>query len=188
MHFAKRHNTICLSLCNTQHILDTIWFLPQACQNLLEAAKSGDVNTVKIWFNCTNDNCTTDDHYRDTPLIYAADNGHVEVVRVLLEKGADIEKTNAYQQTAIHGAAWYGYLEVCRLLLDLGAKLDRLDKWTDTPLHYAARKGHLLVVKLLLERGADVRVKNKDGQTASDMARIYGKLDVTNWLNSLSRE
>jgi len=45
----------------------------------------------------------------------------------------------------------------------------------------------LSVVKLLVERGADVRVRNNEGQTASDMARSEGKADVAEWLDSVSR-
>ena len=67
---------------------------------------------------------------------------------------------------------------MCRLLLDWGAKVDPLDKWKDTPLHDAAEFGHLSVVKLLVERAADVSVKNNNGRTATDMARIRGNTDV----------
>jgi ankyrin repeat protein len=132
------------------------------------------------------ENCTGDEN-RNTPLIYAADSGHVAVVRVLLEGGANAERANANQQTDLHYAAWSEHLAVCRLLLDWGAKVDPLDTWKDTPLHEAARMGQLCVIKLLVERGADVRVKNKEGRTASDIARINGKLDVAEWLNSVSR-
>ena len=162
-------------------------YLLQACRILLEAAKSGAVNTVKILVNCTNDTCTTDDEYRDTPLRFAAGYGHVKVVRVLLEGGANVERANANQRTALHRAACYGYLEVCRLLLDWGAKVDPLDRWRGTPLHRAARNGHLSVVKLLVERGADVRLKNNEGQTASDVARRFRNKDVADWLDSVSR-
>jgi ankyrin repeat protein len=145
------------------------------------------VKSAKRWVNCSNDSCTTDDEYRNTPLIYAAENGCVGVVRVLLEGGANTETANVDQQTALFYAAWNGYLEVCRLLLDWGATVDPVDRWEYTPLHDAARNGHLSVAKLLVERGADVRLKSVDGQTASDVARIKGKLDVAEWLDSLSR-
>jgi len=185
---AKRHNIKCPSLSNTQHSLDTFWFLLQACRYLPEVAKSGDVNSVKILVKFTNRNCTTDDQYRDTPLIYAARYGHVEVARVLLEGGVDLEKTNANQYTALHAAARRGDLEICRLLLDWGAKVDPLDKWKATPLHEAAQWGHLSVAQLLVERGADVRVKNYIGRTASDLARNNRKLETANWLNALSHD
>jgi len=144
------------------------------------------VNTVKRLVNCSNDNCTTDDQYRDTPLVYAAKEGLVEVVQVLLEGGASVERSNANQQTALHTAALKGEEEVCRLLLDWGAKVNPLDKWKDTPLHHAAWKGSLTVVKLLVERGADVRVKNEDGQTASEWARRWERKAVAEWLDSVS--
>ena len=141
---------------------------------------------MKILFNCTTDNCTTDDQYRHTPLILAALNNNVEVVRVLLEGGVNVEKANANQVTALHYAAYFGYLEVCRLLLDWRAKVDPLDWLKETPLHDAARSGQLSVAKLLVERGADVRLKNDKGQTASDMARSKGKTYVAEWLDLLS--
>ena len=66
------------------------------------AAKSGEVNTVKILFKNTKDNGNGDFMLRDTPLIYAAVFGHVEVVRVYLEGGANIGSTNAYRTTSMH--------------------------------------------------------------------------------------
>jgi len=141
---------------------------------------------VRILFKCNNDTCTTDDGHRSTPLIHAAANGRVEVVRVLLEGGANVERVNAYQRTALYIAASHGHLEVCRLLLDWGAKVDPVDWLKETPLHDAVQRGHLSVAKLLVERGADVRLKNNKGQTASDMARIQGMTVVVNWLESVS--
>ena len=121
------------------------------------------------------------------PLINAARSGHVEVVRVLLEGGADVERVNAIQDTALHAAAYFGYLEVCRLLLDWGAKVDRMDKWSDTPLHVAARWDLFAAVQLLVERGADVRLKINNGQAASDLAHSEVKKDVAEWLGLVSR-
>ena len=156
---------------NTNHSLETFWFLLQACPCLLAAARTGDVNRTKILVKYASENCTEDDEHRDTPLMYAAANGHVEVLRVLLEGGANADRSNADRRTALHFAAWNGELEVCRLLLDKGAKVDPVDEWRDTPLHDATLTGRLSVVKLLVERGAHVGVRKNDGQTASDVAR-----------------
>jgi ankyrin repeat protein len=145
------------------------------------------VNTAKILFNCIHDSCATDDEHRDTPLIIAAREHQGEVVRVLLERGANVESTNANGCTALHYAAWYGHLGICRQLLDWGAKVNSLAKWKNTPLHEAARWGHLSVVKLLVEKGANVRLKNHYGQTASDKARSNGQKAVADWLDSVSR-
>jgi len=137
-------------------------------------------------FKYANDNCTTDDEYRHTPLTEAGGYGHVEVVRVLLEGGANVESTNVKRNTALHNAAWNGKLDACRLLLDWGAKVDSLNMWNSTPLHYAAKGGHLSVVKLLVERGADVSIKCNSGKTARDRTRINVKKDVAEWLEPIS--
>jgi ankyrin repeat protein len=142
---------------------------------------------VKSLFKYTKDNCTTDNVDRFTPLIVAAKYGHVEMVRVLLEGGANVEGVNAYGATPLHHAAHNGQLEVCRLLLDWGAKVNTLNRFARTPLHHAAWRGHLPVVKLLVKEGADVRLKDKFGKTASDWARSVGKKDVADWLDSVSR-
>jgi ankyrin repeat protein len=84
--------------------------------------------------------------------------------------------------TILHVAAYYGQLDVCRLLLDWGEG----GYCGQTSLHEAGQCGHLSVVKLLVERGADVRLKNDNGQTASDLARSEGRQDVAEWLDEVS--
>jgi ankyrin repeat protein len=162
-------------------------FLLQVCPSLLEAAKSGDVNIAKVLFKCSrNDTCNDNDQYGSTPLTYAAIYGHVEVVRMLLEEGANIARTDASTYTALHQAVWNGHLDVCRLLLDWGAEVDALNKAGNTPLIWAAWAGHLSIAKLLVERGADVSLKNVDGDTASDFARREAKAYLAEWLDSVS--
>jgi ankyrin repeat protein len=134
------------------------------------------------------DSCTADDWYNNTPLILAAINGNVEVVRVLLDGGADVQRVSDKRYSALHQAAMNGHLEVCRLLLDRGAKVDAVGgQYKFTALHEAAIHGHLSVAKLLVERGADVRVKDVYGNTVAFTARSNGHTDVADWLDSVSR-
>jgi ankyrin repeat protein len=181
----KKKNS--LSLGNTKHILDTFCFLLQVCRYLIEAAKYGDVNTTKRWAHCNSDSCAADDGNRNTPLILAATYRHLEVMRVLLEGGADVQRVDSNMVTALHWAAVYGHLEVCRMLLGSGAEVNAVDRWNHTALHRAARYGHLSVVQLLVERGADVRLKNYHGRTAAEEARRNKHNSVADWLDSVSR-
>lgn len=73
------------------------------------------------------------------------------MLRLLLENGADKDKTNPNGLTLIRLAALNGHLEVVRLLLDLGAEKDKASKAGATPLHLAALNGHAEVVRLLLQ-------------------------------------
>jgi ankyrin repeat protein len=113
--------------------------------------------------------------------------GNVEVARVLLEGGANLEDTSSTSgNTALHHGASAGRLKICRLLLDKGAKVDPLDNSKNTPLHLAAVNGHLPVVKLLVTKGADVYRKNNASDTPRDKAWGNGKKNVARWLDCIA--
>lgn len=80
--------------------------------------------------------------------------GHLEVVRLLIERGADKGVAGNDGRTPLYSACYHGHLEVVRLLLEYGADTDATDENGDTPLYYACFEGRLGVIKLLLQRGA----------------------------------
>ena len=70
-------------------------------------------------------------------------------------------------------------VQVKRLLQQGVVPRGGLDSANITPLHFAAQQGSVGVVKILLAAGADVtETTQPDGETAYDIARIYGHLDV----------
>ena len=76
------------------------------------------------------------------------------MVRLLLEKGAELEAKTNYGWTALHAAAQQGRTAVVRLLLEKGAELEAKNNYDWTALHEAAWLGHTAAVRLLLEKGA----------------------------------
>jgi ankyrin repeat protein len=102
----------------------------------------------------------------------AAGEGHPEIVKFLLEKGADINAGNEYDRTALMSAAIRGQVEIVRLLLDRGADVNAKDLRDNTALIDAAWGGNPAVLKLLLGKAADVNAKNVHGETALKIA--YG--------------
>jgi serine/threonine-protein phosphatase 6 regulatory ankyrin repeat subunit B len=92
--------------------------------------------------------------YSCTPVIVAAQNGHVEVVRVLLEHGAKVNSARSNGGTALMVAAEKGHPETVRLLLEKGAAQNRVTHNGDTALLIATHNGHEQVVRVLLEGGA----------------------------------
>ncbi|CAK9064156.1 unnamed protein product [Durusdinium trenchii] len=97
----------------------------------------------------------------------AAEHGDLEVVRLLLEAGADKNATTTDWSTALMRAAELGHLEVVRLLLKAGAD-------GATALIDAAEYDQLEVVRLLLEAGADKNAATIAGETALMGAAKYG--------------
>ena len=113
-------------------------------------------------------------------LFVAATKGHLEVVRLLLEAGAD--KDAAERHRPLHFAALEGHLEVVRLLLEAGADKDAADTDGDTALHIAALGGRLEVVRLLLDAAAEKDAAARHGETALHFAAQEGHLEVVRLL------
>jgi ankyrin repeat protein len=99
-------------------------------------------------------------------------------VRLLLEKGADINMRGVYnfsKRTALTLAAWHGHEAVVRLLLEKGADVNMKGDLGVTALYCAATCAHVAVVRLLLEKGAETNAKALDGVTALDMAKANAR-------------
>jgi ankyrin repeat protein len=119
-------------------------------------------------------------------LTRAAGNGDLEVVKLLLEHGADATVATADRQTPIH-AALAGRspepqaLELVRVLLKAGADVNVIalinhpeEIRGGTALHYAVRKRYKEVIKLLASSGVDMNAVDQDGLTALDYTQSRG--------------
>uniref|UniRef100_A0A182UH31 Poly [ADP-ribose] polymerase n=1 Tax=Anopheles melas TaxID=34690 RepID=A0A182UH31_9DIPT len=152
------------------------------CQ-LLEAAKAGDLDTVRriVLSSPMTVNCRDLDGRHSTPLHFAAGYNRVPVVEFLLEHGAEVHASDKGGLVPLHNACSYGHYEVTELLVKHGANVNVADLWKFTPLHEAAAKGKYEIVKLLIKHGADVTKKNRDGATPLDLVR-EGDQDVADLL------
>uniref|UniRef100_A0A8B9KZ14 Ankyrin repeat domain 6b n=1 Tax=Astyanax mexicanus TaxID=7994 RepID=A0A8B9KZ14_ASTMX len=108
--------------------------------------------------------------YGRTPLHLAAYKGHLEVVRILLKAGCDLDIEDDGEQTALHRAAVVGNSDVISALIQEGCALDRQDKDGNTSLHEVAWHGFSQSVKLLVKAGINLHAKNKAGNTALHLA------------------
>ncbi|PJZ69582.1 hypothetical protein CH373_08695 [Leptospira perolatii] len=150
--------------------------------NIFEAAALGDLESVK---KCLSANSSDLESYSPdgwTPLHLASHFGRTELVRYLLEKGANIQAKSrskfSYGNSPLHAAVASGKEETVKLLLEKGADPNfSQEEGGYTPLHIAAsRTGGGKLVQMLLEKGADPLIKTEDGQTAKDIALAKGNL------------
>ena len=102
-----------------------------------------------------------------TPLMVAAAarEGSEECTKLLIQRGAAVQKRSRANDSALLFAALNGNVNAAAMLLDAGADLNGQHESLDTALHTAAGKGHVLVCRMLLERGATVDPLNEVGNT-----------------------
>eukprot|EP00009_Paramoeba_aestuarina_P017922 CAMPEP_0201528256 /NCGR_PEP_ID=MMETSP0161_2-20130828/37783_1 /ASSEMBLY_ACC=CAM_ASM_000251 /TAXON_ID=180227 /ORGANISM="Neoparamoeba aestuarina, Strain SoJaBio B1-5/56/2" /LENGTH=331 /DNA_ID=CAMNT_0047929457 /DNA_START=215 /DNA_END=1206 /DNA_ORIENTATION=+ len=114
----------------------------------------------------------------ETPLHCAAEGGHIELVKILLSKGADINAKTKFGTTPLHCAAWQGDSKMVSVLLAHGANLRLENTYGEVPFHCAAREGKVSVVDLLLRQGANIDGTDWFGGTALSKAAERGHLSV----------
>lgn len=119
-----------------------------------------------------------------TALMIACASGFAEVVRLLLQHGADVTLKNRLGECAIHLAARQ-CAECLTLVLQCGADVHAVTKNGRSALHYAARAGRMECIERLLRAGADVAHRENGGMLAIHEAAASGQTSVVKYLMDL---
>ncbi|KUM59493.1 hypothetical protein ACN42_g7648 [Penicillium freii] len=121
-------------------------------------------------------------HEEWIPLFAASKCGFLDIVQLLIQKGADIGAPGSFRETPLYIACENGHIEVVRLLLDKGADVHHRNQFGWTPVNTASDEGFSDIVLLLIERGADINVPNVFGQTPLYNASWGGHIKVVRLL------
>jgi len=194
----KRISIVLLVIC--------VFALPVLSQEIFDATQKGDLAKVKALVQKSPNSVKTTNKNDDTPLHIAADEGHFEIVRFLIEKGADVNSINSSLRNPVLLAGYKGHIEVVKFLLDNGVKFDYVDDRGYTPLRWAAVRGKKDVVELYvahgakislheaaacghtdfidkkLEEGADINGINQDGRTPLHQTVYSGTIETIEYL------
>jgi ankyrin repeat protein len=121
-----------------------------------------------------------------TPLIAIAGNNDAAMTEFLLSNGANPNEGDSDNITPLAWAAIANRLDVARALLKGGAAVNHVDNFGMTPLLYAASIdfGDTAMLETLLAAGGDVNAKNKQGQTALDLARAFNHTKAASLLGN----
>lgn len=106
-------------------------------RDVYSAAKTGDVEALKLHLSDGADPNVTDPKFGVTALSWAALEGKEEIAELLIEAGADIGAKNLDGATPLHAAAFMGQLEIVKLLLDYSADVTAKTLNGETPLDSA---------------------------------------------------
>ncbi len=120
-----------------------------------------------------------------TPLLRAAQGGHMKLVKYLVEKGGDIKYTNinTHNENIIHWVAYWGDLKFLEELYAKGFNIDQANNNNVTPLAKAASKGHFEIVKFLYEKGAKIDIADHQGNTLMIMACEASSFQIVKFLH-----
>ena len=148
---------------------------PEARHGLTMAVAEPSLKVAEVLIQAKGINVNFLNSAGESALMYAALKGHLALVKLLISKDADVNKTG---WTPLHYAATNGHVDVIQLLLDNHAFVDAGSPNGSTPLMLAAQYGTPQAVKLLLDEGAEPLQKNQQGLTALDFARRASRMDA----------
>ena len=114
------------------------------------------------------------------PLVMAAYLGHTEIVRLLLEAGADVAAVDPdMRATALHAAAYAGRTEAARLLIAHQIDLNKQGpKNGYTALHDAIWQNHEATARVIIAGGANLSLRSHTGETPLEFARAQGRTQI----------
>ena len=115
----------------------------------------------------------------------AVSKGNVEVTRLLLDKGVEVNvRSSLYSSGILHAAVYGGHVEIVRLLLNHGADVNFQRGMSDSVLHAAVRYGNLEVIRLLLDKEADVNIQGGKYGSTLQTAALGGNVEIVRLLLS----
>jgi len=146
-------------------------------------ARLGNEEVVELLLEKQANVDSRDGRRGDTPLTYAAREGHILVVKLLLDKGAKVDAQLDDGSTSLLCATRNGHEGVVKLLLAAGADIEAVDANECTPLIWAACNGEEKIVTLLLGKGAETAARTKEeGYTALMQAAAKGHENIVKLL------
>ncbi|EGX53194.1 hypothetical protein AOL_s00006g572 [Orbilia oligospora ATCC 24927] len=101
-----------------------------------------------------------------TALLFAAKEGYEDIMRVLIDSGANPEAKNSSGEAAISLAVGNGHESIVQMLIGIGVNLEVKDHRGQTPLFIAARNGSDSIFRRLMESKSDIKAVNTEAQTA----------------------
>jgi hypothetical protein len=155
----KGHNEGALKVLSACNVFQSI-FQSQRGHLLWHACNSGNKTALELLCNAgysVNESSYLE--YFEKPLHAAAGQNRVEILELLIEKGADIENRDTWGKTPLYTAVCMGHINVVRELLVRGADCECKRKTGETALLEANKLGHVEIARLLQSRIDEIRRK-----------------------------
>ncbi|XP_044738611.1 ankyrin-1-like isoform X4 [Chrysoperla carnea] len=114
----------------------------------------------------------------ETPLHMSARRKNVEICKILLNKGVDVDAGERNGFTALHIATHLGHVKTVTTLLEYGCDINSRDQVFNTALHIASHLGHVKTVTTLLEYGSDINIMTRRYLTPLEYAKTAETIEI----------
>ena len=140
---------------------------------ILHASEKGKLNLVKQMIQQDPCSVNVSDVDGYTPLHRACYNNRIEVVKYLIENGANLSAQTIDGWQPIHSAAQWGHVNVVRILVSSGADINARTNGRNTPFHLAVSRpsNRPLIEYMLFSDDVDIEAKNDASDTAFDICK-----------------
>lgn len=115
--------------------------------------------------------------------------GNLDIVKLLVGKGAPIDVVDQEERSTLHIATWFGYKQIVQFLVEHStSSVNTRDKNGNSPLHFACQHNFCEIIELLRAAGADLKLKNKANQTPEQLAEAEDRKEVVELLQKKRRK
>ena len=152
------------------------------------AAMLGHEGLLELMIRRYDPDLNIKDSVGGTPLLFSVRGGREAIARILLDRGADVNLSDNYEQTPLHAAIGLNnYAAMIDLLVGKGANINQQDIHGNTALHLAVQYGlNRSVVEVLVNKGADANIRNSEGSIPLIYALTGERSDLIPFLTPLS--
>jgi len=156
-------------------------------QDIHTASSKGDLEEVKALLEKQPDLAQQKNQNDETPLLLAAKFGHLEIAKILISKGSDINAQDRNGWAPLHYAVRSSD-DIVKGLISARADINLKSKLGESPLLEAINMGNKAITEFLLDRGANVNLKNNRGETPLHRAAGEGNRELVDLLFSQGAE
>lgn len=129
-----------------------------------------------------------DTRYRGwTALRWAIQENHIDIVKLLIDSGADIEDVDDIGFTILNTAIGTKNLEIVKILVEKGVDINKITE-RGVSIITAFAWGSIDIIKYLIEKGADISIADKDGKIPIDYAIDNEHQEIVDYIEEIGKK